>query len=142
MLGAVLQTTTSGPTTNDLAISGVALTVSLVLLVLTLIAYWRIFTKLGLPGWMGIVPFVNTYMIFKARGEHEPIVWLILMLIPCINIIALWFLASDTAELFDKGVGWKLFLFLIPGLSHLALGLGDSEPDVSRLAPGVGLNRV
>ena len=45
--------------------------------------------------------------------------WLILSLIPCINIIAMWMLANDTAELFGKELGWKIFLFLIPGISHI-----------------------
>ena len=105
-------------------------------LLFVLIGYWKVFTKLGLPGWMGLIPFVNVYMIYKARGQHSPI----LCFIPCINIIALWVLASDTAELFGKGFIWKLFVFLLPGFSHLALGYGRSEADRTALAPGVGLN--
>lgn len=108
--------------------------------VVMLIGYWKVFTKIGLPGWMGIVPFVNVYMIFKARGQHEPVLWLILSLIPCVNIIAMWFLANDTAEMFGKELGWKLFLFLIPGISHLVLGLGSDQPVRANIAPGVGIN--
>ena len=66
--------------------------------------------------------------------------WLILSLIPCINIIAMWMLANDTAELFGKELGWKIFLFLIPGISHIVLGFGSAEVDRSALAPGVGVN--
>ena len=112
----------------------------LALLVLMLVGYWKVFTKIGLPGWMGIIPFVNVYMLFKARGQREPVVWLILSLIPCVNIIAMWFLANDTAELFGKEFGWKLFLFLIPGLSHIILGLGSATAVPANIAPGVGLN--
>jgi hypothetical protein len=114
----------------------------LAILVVALVGYWKVFTKIGLPGWMGIVPFVNIYMIFKARGQREPVLWLILCLIPCVNIIGLWFLASDTAEIFDKELGWKVFLFLIPGISHLVLGFGDAQADPSHIAPGVGLNQA
>jgi len=134
-------------TTNDTTVSagglaafGFVWVLSLALLVLTLIGYWKVFTKIGLPGWMGIVPFVNIYMLFKARGQREPVVWLILCLIPCIQIIGLWFLANDTAELFGKELGWKIFLFIFPGLSHLILGFGSSQADRSMIAPGVGLN--
>ncbi len=88
---------------------------------------------------MGIVPFVNVYMIFKARGKRPPLLWLILSIIPIINIIAAVFLASDTAELFGKGLGWKIFLFFIPGLSHLVLGFGSAQADPANMAPGVGL---
>jgi hypothetical protein len=110
--------------------------------VMFIVGYWKMFTKLGLPGWMGIIPFVNVYMIFKARGEHEPVVFLILTMIPCIGIIGMWFLASDTAEMFGKSTGWKVFLFLIPGLSHLILGLGSAVADRAAIAPGVGLNEA
>jgi hypothetical protein len=131
-------------TTSDTAASaggiGIFGFLSIALLVLTLVGYWKVFTKIGLPGWMGIIPFVNIYMLFKARGQREPIVWLILCLIPCIQIIGLWFLANDTAELFGKELGWKIFLFIFPGLSHLILGFGGSQADRSKIAPGVGQN--
>ena len=130
--------TTSGSGSTGGAVIGIV--VGLVLLALFLAAYWKVFTKLGLPGWMGIIPFVNIYMLFKARGKHEPVVWLILSLIPCINIIAAWMLANDTAELFGKELGWKIFLFLLPGIVHLVLAFGSSEVDRTALAPGLGLN--
>jgi hypothetical protein len=137
---AVLHSLAQSDTTTNTASGGALAAFGffyLALLVLFLVGYWKVFTKIGLPGWMGIIPFVNIYMLFKARGNRDPIVWLILSLIPCINIIAMWFLANDTAELFDKELGWKIFLFLIPGLSHLVLGFGSSEADPSRIAPGV-----
>jgi len=132
-------------TTNNAAAGGaigILLVIYLAIFVVFLVGYWKVFTKLGLPGWMGIIPFVNVYMLFKARGKHEPVVWLILSLIPCINIIAMWMLANDTAELFGKELGWKIFLFLIPGISHLVLGFGGADVDRTALAPGVGLNAV
>ena len=137
---AVLQSLAQSDTTSNAASGGAAVVFIVLyvgLLVLFLVGYWKVFTKIGLPGWMGIIPFVNVYMLFKARGNRDPIVWLILSLIPCINIIALWFLANDTAELFDKELGWKIFLFLIPGLSHLVLGFGSAQVDPTKIAPGV-----
>ena len=132
------ETTTSSG--GGFAAFGILMVIYLALFVVFLIGYWKVFTKLGLPGWMGIIPFVNIYMLFKVRGKHEPVVWLILSLIPCINIIAMWMLANDTAELFGKELGWKIFLFLIPGISHIVLGFGSAEVDRSALAPGVGFN--
>ncbi len=139
LLGAIAQTTT-----DDAASGGIAVifgVLYLALFVLFLVGYWKVFTKLGLPGWMGIVPFVNIYMIYKARGVRSPVLWLILCFIPCINIVAAWFLADDTAEMFDKELGWKIFLFLIPGISHLVLGFGDATANPAKMAPGVGLNQ-
>ena len=127
-------------TTDEIATIGGAV-FGLVWVLFLLIGFWRVFTKLGLPGWMGLVPFVNVYMLFRARGQHEPVLWLVLSLIPCVQIVALWVLSSDTAELFGKGFVWKLFLFLFPGFAHLVLGYGDSQADRGALAQGVGLNR-
>lgn len=141
MIATLAQTTTDTDAATGGAIVAFVV-VGLLFFVLVLVGYWKVFTKLGLPGWMGIVPFVNVYMIFKARGQREPALWLILSLIPCINIIALWFLANDTAEMFGKEIGWKLFLFFIPGLSHVVLGFGDSAADRTAIAPGVGLNEL
>lgn len=141
MLATLLQ----NDTTNNAAAGGaigVLVIIYLAIFVVFLVGYWKVFTKLGLPGWMGIIPFVNIYMLFKARGKHEPVVWLILSLIPCINIVAAWMLANDTAELFGKELGWKIFLFLIPGISHLVLGFGGADVDRTALAPGVGLNAI
>lgn len=132
--------TTTSSNGGGFAAFGILMVIYLALFVVFLIGYWKVFTKLGLPGWMGIIPLVNVYMLFKARGQHEPVVWLILSLIPCINIIAMWMLANDTVELFGKELGWKIFLFLIPGISHIVLGFGSAEVDRSALAPGVGFN--
>lgn len=143
MLATLLQdglTTSSSSNAGTGATIAILFLVYIAMIVVMAVAYWKVFTKLGLPGWMGIIPFVNIYMIFKARGQHEPIVFLILCLIPCINIIGYWFVASDTAELFGKELGWKLFLFFLPGISHLVLGFGSAQADRMAIAPGVGLN--
>jgi len=142
MLATLAQdfATTTSSNGGGFAAFGILMVIYLALFVVFLIGYWKVFTKLGLPGWMGIIPLVNVYMLFKARGQHEPVVWLILSLIPCINIIAMWMLANDTAELFGKELGWKIFLFLIPGISHIVLGFGSAEVDRTALAPGVGFN--
>jgi Family of unknown function (DUF5684) len=133
--------------TTDMSSGGVGFVVLfsllwLVLLAAYLIGCWKVYEKIGLPGWMGIVPFVNVYMLFKARGQRDPVLWLVLSLIPCINFVAYWFLANDTAEIFDEELGWKLFLFFIPGISHMVLGFGSMQANPARIAPGVGLNEL
>ena len=93
--------------------------------IIYLVAMWKLFTKMGQPGWIGIIPLLNAYGIYKLAGREWW--WVILLLIPCINIIAAWFLASDTAKLFGKEIGWTIFLFLIPGIAHMVLAFGDSR---------------
>ena len=44
--------------------------------------------------------------------------------------------------MFDKEIGWKIFLFLLPGIAHLVLGFGSARANPARIAPGVGLNEA
>ena len=107
---------------------------AIVIFVLVLVSQWVIFTKIGLPGVLGIIPIVSTYMIYKARGQRSPILWVILSLVPFVGFVALWFRCSDLAEMFGKGTGWKIFLFLVPGLADLMLAFGDSKADKRNIA--------
>jgi len=99
--------------------------VYIVLIAIYLVSMWKLFTKMGQPGWQGIIPLLNAYVIYKLAGKEWW--WVILLLIPCINIIALWFLADSTSKLFGKEIGWTIFLFFLPGLAHIVLAFGDSQ---------------
>ncbi len=114
--------------TSDAATAGglgVLVIVYLALLVVYLVAWWKLFTKMGQPGWVGIVPILNVYGIYKLAGREWW--WILLLFVPCINLVALWFLASDTSKLFGKELGWTLLLFFLPGIGHLILAFGDSR---------------
>ena len=39
--------------------------VSFVLTVIGLLGSWKVFEKMGLEGWRGIIPIYNTYLLFK-----------------------------------------------------------------------------
>jgi hypothetical protein len=98
----------------------------LAILVITLVAMWKIFVKLGEPGWKGLIPIYNVFKIFELSGKSG---WLVLLfLIPCVNIIAAWLLADALGDMFGKSFGYKLGLFIFPGLFHLILGFGSSQP--------------
>jgi hypothetical protein len=104
---------------------GFAVVLWLVLLAIYVVAMWKLFTKMGQPGWVGIIPLLNAYGIYKLAGRDWW--WVILLLVPCINIVAAWFLASDTAKLFGKELGWTIVLFFFPGIGHIILAFGDSQ---------------
>jgi fucose 4-O-acetylase-like acetyltransferase len=110
---------------SGLAGAGFLAILYIAFLVIYLVAMWKLFTKMGQPGWVGIIPILNAYGIYKLAGREWW--WVILLFIPCINIIALWFLAADTAKLFAKELGWTILLFLLPGIGHLILAFGDSQ---------------
>jgi len=59
--------------------------VYLVLVVLMVASYWILFSKAGEPGWASIIPIYNTFVMLKIGGK--PWYWLLLMLIPFVNIV-------------------------------------------------------
>ena len=40
-----------------------------VLVVISIIASWKIFTKAGEPGWASLIPIYNTYVMIKIVGR-------------------------------------------------------------------------
>ena len=99
--------------------------VVLAVVVITLVAMWKIFVKMGEPGWKGLIPIYNIYKIFEISGRSG---WLILLfLIPCVNIVALWLLADSLGTIFGKSFGYKVGLFIFPTIFHLILGFGSAQ---------------
>ena len=48
-----------------LAVLGAYLAVVLAIAVLTVIAWWRLFSKAGQAGWKSVVPVLNVYTLYK-----------------------------------------------------------------------------
>ncbi|GMT98115.1 hypothetical protein KH5H1_22340 [Corallococcus caeni] len=86
---------------------------------------WKTFTKAGEPGWAAIVPFYNLYVMTKIVGR--PAWWVVLAILPCVNIIALIILSIDMAKSFGKGVGFGIGLALLGPVFYAILGFGDAQ---------------
>ncbi len=127
MLSVLAQDlTTSG--SSDAASGGIGIVVWLILLawiVVSFAALWKIFVKMGEPGWKGIIPIYSQYIIFTKAGK--PAWWVILLFVPCVNYVALWFLADSLGDLFGKGVGYKIALFLLAPIMYLVLAFSGDE---------------
>jgi hypothetical protein len=96
----------------------------LVILFLYIVPMWRIFGKAGKPGWGSIVPIYNIYLLCQVCGR--PGWWLLLMLIPFINIIVGIVLLIDLAKVFGKGVGFAIGLILLSFVFFPILGYGKA----------------
>lgn len=105
---------------------GVGYIIVMLLLAAFFIAcYWKIFTKAGQPGWAAIIPFYNIYVMLTIVGR--PGWWLILMLIPCVNIIVGILVYLDLARVFGKGTGFAVGLILLTPIFIPILAFGDAE---------------
>jgi hypothetical protein len=95
------------------------------LVLVMLIALWRVFEKADQPGWTAIIPFVNYFFLAKAAGR--PVWWGILMFVPLVNLIIWFILCIDLAKRFDRGTGFGIGLALLPIVFFPILAFGDDE---------------
>ncbi|PJJ83839.1 DUF5684 domain-containing protein [Mucilaginibacter auburnensis] len=103
---------------------GVMLIPALIIGILTIIGLWRTFQKAGKPGWAAIIPIYNYIVMLEIVGK--PIWWIILLLIPCVNIvIAIWVL-NLIAKSFGKSEGFTIGLVLFPMIFFPILGFGSA----------------
>lgn len=99
--------------------------VQVILAIAIIAGLWKMFTKAGKPGWASIIPIYNAIVLLEIAGK--PIWWIILMLIPCVNIIILILVNIDLAKAFGKGTGFGIGLTFLPGIFHMILGFGDAK---------------
>ena len=105
---------------------GTMLLVWLAVMVIVIIGGWKVFEKAGQPGWAILVPFYNAYIILKIAGR--PGWWLLLYLIPLVNLVVALIVAIDVAKSFGKSAAFGIFLlFLLGGIGYLILGFGSAR---------------
>lgn len=100
--------------------------------VILVIALWKVFTKAGYPGWLAIIPLVNSIIIVKIAG-FSAWMWL-LYIVPIVNIVFSIIVALRVGRGFGKGAVFSVFLlWLIHAIGFLILGYGSSQYDKSRV---------
>ncbi|HUW42596.1 MAG TPA: DUF5684 domain-containing protein [Rectinemataceae bacterium] len=97
-----------------------------VVTIVGIVAMWKLFLKAGQPGWAAIIPIYN--LLVFLRVVNRPWWWILLMLIPIVNIVLGIIVIFDLGKSFGKGGAWSFFLLLILSLiGCLILAFGKSE---------------
>jgi hypothetical protein len=94
-------------------------------LVLILVAGWKMYVKAGQKGWVSLIPILNILGLLKI--VHRPWWWILLMLIPFVNIVVGIIVMLDLAKAFGKGVGMALVLVFFTVIGYLVLGFGSAQ---------------
>jgi hypothetical protein len=97
----------------------------LAVLLLVVIGMWKVFVKAGKPGWAAIIPIYNLVVLLEIVGK--PIWWIILMLIPLVNLIVYIIILVELAKRFGKGVGFAIGLLIFPFICFPILGFGSAQ---------------
>ena len=117
----------------------------LAFIVALIVAQWKIYEKAGRPGWEGIIPIYNLYILITKIIKKEWW-WILLCLIPVVNIIAAIFIVHALVKSFGKDVGVTILCF-VAGIGYFILAFGDAkyigpqgEDEADKLLKSLGSN--
>ncbi|HEY7194650.1 MAG TPA: DUF5684 domain-containing protein [Gemmatimonadales bacterium] len=99
--------------------------VCLVLIIFEIASYWRVYQKAGKPGWASIIPIYNAIVLLEIVGR--PWWWILLWLIPLVNIVVGIIVILDLAKSFGKGVGFALGIIFLTFIFIPVLAWGDAQ---------------
>ena len=102
---------------------GLFATFALTLLIFA--GFWKTFEKAGEPGWAGIIPIYNLYVLVKISGNAWW--WFILFFVPLINFVATLKISIDVAGKFNRGVLFGLGLTFLSFIFFPLLGFGGFQ---------------
>lgn len=96
-----------------------------IVILLVVIAQWKIYTKAGQPGWASIIPIYSIIVYFDII--KKPGWWFIMFFIPILNIIFAVKFVHALSIAFGKGAGFTVGLIFLPIIFYPILAFGDAE---------------
>ena len=116
---------TYGADTSAAQMSPASIVISLIILVVGIIAMWKIFQKAGKPGWHSIIPFLNMYDLMEIAGYNG---WMFLLLfIPIANLVMIILSYVGLAKKFGKSTGFAIGLIFLSLIFECILAFGDAK---------------
>ncbi len=110
---------------SDDELLAVVVPIYIVVVIVMIVAQWKLFSKAGKPGWASLVPIYNTVVLLEIVGR--PTWWILLLLIPCTAPIILVIMAVDLAKSFGKGGGYAVGLILLGIVFFPMLAFGSAQ---------------
>ena len=105
--------------------NSIQMIIQLLIIVAMIAGMWKIFEKAGKPGWAAIVPIYNFVILLQIVGK--PVWWIILLIIPLVNIVIFLIVSMELAVCFGKSKGWGFgLLFILAFIGYQLLGFGDA----------------
>lgn len=105
--------------------AGVTLLIMAVAFLLNVVAYWRLFQKAGRPGWACLIPIYNMVVMQEIIGK--PLWWILMLLIPGINLIFVIVFCIGLAQSFGKDLDFAVGLVFLGFIFVPILAFGDAQ---------------
>ena len=98
---------------------------ALIIALFFVFCYWKLFTKAGKPGWAALIPIYSTLVQLEILGREW--FWILLMLIPGVNLVIAVAMMMDLAKVFGKDTSFGCLMVLFPYIIIPILALGDAK---------------
>ena len=111
-------------TLADLLSALLMLGVVVALFALTLVSFWKVFEKMGQPGWTALIPFYSTAKMLEMT--NRPLWWMMLTLIPVVNLCIYVNVFYRLAQCFGRGKWFAVGMVFLPFIFIPILAFGTS----------------
>lgn len=115
----------AGMAAGIFALIGVLIIPLMIIWVIMVVAHWKIYEKAGKPGWAAIIPIYNVIVLLEIVGK--PVWWIILFLIPCVNIVFLVWTINLLSKSFGQSEGFTVGLLLLGVVFYPVLAFGNYQ---------------
>jgi hypothetical protein len=109
------------------------LQIFLLFVIIAMEAQWKIYKKAGKEGWATLVPIYNIVVLLEIVGK--PVWWIILLMIPGINLIFSIWIINLLAKKFGKEESYTIGLLILPFIFYPLLGLSKLEFRKTEVVP-------
>jgi len=91
--------------------------------VLMIVSLWRIFSDADEHGWAALIPIYNMFVLIRVA--EKPGWFLVLLLVPLVNVVIQFLICSGLAERHGYSLGMTLGLFFLPVIFFPILAFVD-----------------
>jgi ABC-type sulfate transport system permease subunit len=102
---------------------GILLIPMFIVWLISVIGMWKVYEKAGKPGWASIIPIYNIIVMLEIIGK--PTIWLLLLLIPCVNIFFGIKMINLLSKSYGQSEGFTVGLIFLPFIFYPILGFGN-----------------
>ena len=118
-------------TAYDNLINGNTTTAGLVISILLVVAWFKIFQKADEPGWAALLPLYNIYVLCKIVWGNKKVLHFILLLIPLVNIFVYISTSVRLCKAFGKDTLFAILSIFFPNITTLIIGFDNSQYQTS-----------
>ncbi|MGQ2983657.1 DUF5684 domain-containing protein [Flavobacterium sp.] len=97
---------------------------ALAIMIVMIIAQWKIYEKAGKPGWASLIPIYNIIVLLEII--RKPWWWILMLIIPIANIVFAIMMVNQLSKAFGKDAGFTVGLLFLGMIFYPILAFDKS----------------